>query len=629
MVMADIDLYTLLESYAKKTHSPYVDIKVFIQYVEKNARRLAANFPEWLPWSNHTEEKIWETLPNLVKEEKCKIITNIKGSQIFLSTFYVNLIRQAYASGESSEIPFPDEKTLKLAIAQDQVRTLYIESDLTAYLDNPQDTILPIIKFFFPRDIPHMIILSELIPKRMPEMSILKVQKYLWIQGNKEHIRSKMIARFQGREDYLRDMINYIMTQPMNCLADIESGGDLSFLFWSFFCNLVKKEVHLKNELTSRDVAILQAIHVLEILNNYHKSRVVRTKDRETALKNLSLAFDKPPYLYNLSTIMKFSDTMGIPLLGKYSQEDLETFLREKITDHKENELPELLIVNNLIGEQFFVKKTVLLPLCSRLLADARPLVKTTVSERWFKLLKAYEREPAMDKDEEFEAMLNRMIKKTAPTLASLLKDNKVAVVYHELDKDSTLADPSKLFDMRGKLLPLSDLLMLNRRALLIDTRMLLPFWYSITILIRIITFFKNLGKKRVAEEDQDEGEYPELGHSGNENAHSPLQELTSEFIPPGKTLAEVLAEQEARWNTRINSQTRKDLETDVNSLIFDRMRQLMRLPKKPKITREFLDHIASAFVTESTALQKLGSREAIILYIKLYILYLLINKKI
>jgi hypothetical protein len=626
--MAGIDLYSLLESYAKKIHSPYINMDSFSQYVEKNAKRLAENYAEWIPWSNTTESKIREALPDLIREEKCKVITNLKGTQIFLPSFYVNFIRQAYMTGDTAELPFPDEKTLKLAITQDQTRILYIENDLIAYFDDPQDTVLPILKIAFPRDIPPMIILSDLIHKRMPEMSMLKVQKYLWIQGNKEHIQSKMISRFQGKEDYLRDMINYIMTQPMNCLTGIESGGDLSFLFWSFFCNLVKKEVTQKNELTARDIAILQAVHILEILNNYHKSKVVRNKERETALKNLGLCFDKPPYLYNLAVIMKFSDTMGIPLLGKYSQEDLETYLREKTSEHKKNELPELLITHNLAGERFFVKKTVLLPLCSRLLTEARPLIKSTVSEHWFKLLRDYAREPAMDNDEDFERLLNRMIRKTAPILAALLRDNKLSLVYYELEKDTTVSDTSKLFD-KGKLLPLASLLMLNRRALLSDTRMLLPFWYSITFLFQIVAFFKNLGKKKKSEDTQDDLDYLAWAHSGDDNAQSPLDELTAELVPGGGTLAAALAEQEARWNTRINPQTRKDLKTDVNSLICDRMRQLMRLPTKPKITLEFLDEIAAAFVSDSIALQKLGSRDAIILYIKLYILYLLSNKKI
>ncbi|MDR2630491.1 MAG: hypothetical protein LBC60_06185 [Spirochaetaceae bacterium] len=626
--MADIDLYTLLESYAKKIHSPYLDLDKFIQYLEKSAKRLAVDHPEWGPWSVNTEKKTWETLPNLVKEEKCKMITNPKGTQIFLPTFYINVIRQAYSTGETAELPFPDEKTLKLNISPEQLKILYIEHDLAPYLDNPQETILPLIKFTFPRDLPDMIILADLIPRRLPEMTMLKIQKYLWIQGNKEHIQSKMISRFQGREDYLKDMINYMMTQPMNCLYSIESGGELSFLFLSFFCNLVKGEVLQKNELTARDIAVLQAVFILEILNNYYTNKVARAKARETALKNLNLCFDKPPYTYNLSAIMKFSDTKGIPLLGQYSQEDLETFLKTKITEHAEKELPELLVIHDLSGEQFFIKKTVLLVLCSRLLTDVRPLVKKMVAERWFKLLRAYDREPAMDKEEEFERLLTRMTRKTNPMLLALLRDNKLALVYHELEKGAELPEFSKLFD-NGKVLPLSALLMLNRRALLTDARMLLPFWYSIPILFHIINFFKNLGKPKVDLEAQNDEENPELEFSGDNNAPSSLKELAAELIPRGSTLTETLGEQESRWNTRLNPQARKNLVEDVNSLIFDRMRLLMRLPRRPKITREFLEETAESFVSESSALQQLGDYDALITYIKLYIINLLINKKI
>ncbi|MDR2068992.1 MAG: hypothetical protein LBP71_03885, partial [Spirochaetaceae bacterium] len=598
--------------------------------LEKSAQRLAVDHPEWIPWSMNTEQKIWELLPVFVKEEKCKMITNAKETQIFLPAFYINVIRQAYTAGEAGELPFPDEKTLKLNIASDQMKVLYIEHDLAPYLDHPQDTILPIIKFTFPRDLPGMIILSELIPRRLSEMTMLKVQKYLWIQGNKEHIQSKMISRFQGREDYLRDMINYMMTQPMNCLYSIESGGELTFLFFSFFCNLIKGEVLQKNELTARDIAILQAIYILEILNNYYTNKVVRTKARETALKNLGLCFDKPPYLYNLSAVMKFSDTKGIPLLGQYSQEDLETYIKTKITEHGENELPELLVVHDLSGEQFFIKKTVILLLCSRLLTETRPTVKKLISERWLKLLKDYDREPAMDNDDDFERLLNQLTKKTNPILLVLLRDNKLALTYHELEENTNLSEASKLFE-NGRLLPLSALLMLDRKALLSDARMLLPFWYSIPILIHIIMFFKNLGKSKAAQKSQDDGETPESESylDGNNNLPAILKELAEEYIPRGKTMAEALGDQESRWNTRLNPQARKNLVADVNSYIFDKMRQLMRLSKKPKITRNFLEETAAAFVSESSTLQQLGDYDALITYIKLYIINLLQNRKI
>ncbi|MDR3167112.1 MAG: hypothetical protein LBT93_04140 [Treponema sp.] len=568
-------------------------------------------------------------MPDLVKAEKCKITTTIKGSQIFISAFYVNVIRRAYAPQEATEIPFPDEKILGLNISPSQVRTLYIENDLMSYLDKPQETVLPLIRLTFPRDIPSIIILSDLISKRLLEMAILKTQKYLWGQGNKEHIRNRMISRFQGKEDYLRDMINYIMTQPMNCLSGIESGGDLSFLFWAFFCNMIKNEVIQKNELVATDIAILQSVYILEIFNNYHKSKVVKTKERETALKNLGLCFEKPPYLFNLQAITKFSDSKGIPLLGRYSKEDLEAFLKTKTTDHKENELPELFILHNLAGEQLFIKKTVILPFCCQLLTDTRVLVKKEISNRWFKLLKSYDREPAMDKDEEFEKLLARRTKDTNPTLTLLLKDAKLALTYYEIKDEAKLSEVTSLFDTNGKLLPFSRLLMLNRRALLTDTRMLLPFWYSIRFLVSIITFFKGMGRLKYPESEQDIVESPLSESSWNINLPPSLKELAAELIPPGSTLPEALTEQETRWNTRINPKARKDLLVDVNALITDRMKQLMRLPKKPRITRDFLEQITSALVSESAILQQLGDHDAFALYIKLYIINLLLNKKI
>jgi hypothetical protein len=392
---------------------------------------------------------------------------------------------------------------------------------------------------------------------------------------------------------------------------------------------MIKNEVLQKNDLIAQDIAILQSVCILEIFNNYYKSKVVKTKEREVALKNLSLSFDKAPYLFNLHAITKFTDSQGIPLLGKYSKEDLETFLKTKTTEHKENELPELFILHNLAGEQLFIKKTVILPFCCQLLVDTRILVKNEISNRWFKLLKAYDREPAMDKDEEFEKLLARRTKNANPTLVLLLKDAKLALTYYEIKDEANLSEVTRLFDTNGKLLPFSALLMLNRKALLTDTLMLLPFWYSIKFLVSIISFFKRMGRLKQSESDQDIVESPLSESSWNINLPPSIKDLAAELIPSGSTLPDALVEQEARWNTRINPQARKDLLVDVNALITDRMRQLMRLPKKPRITRDFLEQISSAFVSESAVLQQLGDHEAFALYIKLYIINLLLNKKI
>jgi hypothetical protein len=276
-----------------------------------------------------------------------------------------------------------------------------------------------------------------------------------------------------------------------------------------------------------------------------------------------------------------------------------------------------------------FIKKSVVLPFCLQLLSDTRTPVKKAISARWFKLLKTYDREPAMDKDEEFEKLLTRMIKDTNPILISLLKDNKLLLTYYEMKDDTKPSESSKLVES-GKLLPFSLLLMLNRKALLSDTLMLLPFWYSITVLVSIITFFMHLGKSKKSEKDKKNIDEDSISESSRDNNLPPsLKDLAMDLIPPGRTLQNTLEEQEARWNTRINPQARKDLTADVNALIMNRMRQLMRLPKKPRITQDFLEQIALAFISESMVLQQLNDHEAFALYIKLYIINLLLNKKI
>jgi hypothetical protein len=228
-----------------------------------------------------------------------------------------------------------------------------------------------------------------------------------------------------------------------------------------------------------------------------------------------------------------------------------------------------------------------------------------------------------MEKNEEFEKLLIRTTKNINPMLVSLLRDNRLLLVYHEPKEP---AEKSLILFDEEKLLPFSVLLKINRKDLLTDTRMLLPFWYSIAFLVRIITFFKSLGKKPFPE---NYGEDPLPEPPRNYNPFPSLKELMTELVPQGSTLAQALEEQETRWNTRLNPQARKDLETDVNTLILDRTRQLMRLSKRPRITQDFLDQTAVDFISETPVLQQLNNHEALSLYIKLYIINLLQNKKI
>jgi hypothetical protein len=624
-----LTLYTVMERYARKVHSPIVDIKNLIFFLEQNAKRFAQEKPEWVAWAINPSGKVFEELPNLVHDKTHRVVINELKSAVFLINFYEKMLREAYETEESEDGPFPHEQSINITIPSDMVKTINLEKELGSFLDEPQENTPTFVKILFDR-YGSALILPDLIPRRFPEKALQKIRNFLRGNNNKDYFQNKMIPAFRGRENHLKDMFTRILTRPGECLDELESAREFSYSFWAYFCNLLLGITSSNDELTPADIGILQSIAVLENFNNYYKIKIGKIKTRDTALKNLSLALGKPPFLYSLDAIMKFTDNKGLPLLGQYSQEDLDAFLRGRTTSTEGDQLPELLIIRDMNGVQQFVKKSVLIPCCMKLLSEARQPVKKAVTDRWFKLLKDLDHEPAMNDDEAFEKLLNRTTKTAVPSLISILRDNRLYMVYQEMLIFSSSPPVSlpELF-VKGKLLPLSDLLKFTRKQILADIRLLLPFWYSIPFLSRVIEHIMRLFKRKkiytdkMIEKKEDENENFTESNRGSLLKTS-IAETAAVLIPKGKTLDEALMELENRWGVLHDSKAKKNLIEDVNSLVRDRLRRTLRLQKSPRVTPDALKRLASAIVTESPTLQTLGGRDSLIFYIELYIIKLI-----
>jgi hypothetical protein len=372
-------------------------------------------------------------------------------------------------------------------------------------------------------------------------------------------------------------------------------------------------------------------VYILEILNNFFKAKAAKERERELALKDLAFRFDKPPFLYTLEDISKFTNKNGIPLLGKYSQEDLESYIRTKTTEHRDTEMPELLIIRGLREEQWFIKKDKLLPLCARLLAEARPRVKKAISRRWYKLLKNYSAEPAMENDGDFEKLVTQSITELAPVLLAVLRDQKLPLIFEEYERAQNVHGSIRLFN-KGVLIPLSTLLMVKRKNLLADARILLPFWHAIPLMAAIIAFFKNLGKKKRREtksEDELEDAAERTPETGEQAAKAAARELVRSHVPDGYTLETYLEEMESRWSRLIDKKARKNLREDVNFLIRDRLRQTLRFQSRAKVTGNVVRSLAAKILRETPSLGQLTEQEALANYIQLYIIKLVVNSKI
>jgi hypothetical protein len=630
ILVAQTDLYPILRAYANKNNSPFIDIDIFLEFLEKYARRKAETSAEWVKWTQEVGLKFWSEMAVLTEEEKCTLMADTPEGRIYMPFYYADLLQETYRSMDNSAgMPFPCEESLCITLPEDQARVINLDSNLAVFFGGGADEMPPVIKLMFPEGCGNALVLAPMIPGRLMEAALLKIRYYLRSHGNREYAYNKLVPQFQGREKYLKDILDQILTRPFDCIGAMESFGDFSWLFWAVFCSLVKSDIKKKKELLSEDMAALQAAYVIETCNGIYKAKAVKQREKEAAFRELEIHVEKPPFYFTLDHITKFTNSKGTLLVSQYSPEELEEYIKKKTTEAENGGIPEWLVLQGK-GERWYVKKEKYLPLCSRFLIDSRPQVKKAVTSRWAGLIKNFRSEAAMEQDADFDRLLSACTAKLAPVLMALLEDQKLLWVYEEIEKAHGVIPPSSRIFNRGHLIPMSSLYVLRRRELLTDARIMLPFWYSIPVLSAIIAFFKNLakGKKRKGEtDDKEEIETEDRDAAGD--IKSAAEKTAEALIPKGKTLESWLTELEARWSRLLDKEARANLINDVNSLVKDSLRHAVRIHKTRKINEEGLGEIAGGIISRTPALQNLGGQDSLRLYMELYMVKLLLDIKV
>ncbi|MDR2313373.1 MAG: hypothetical protein LBE02_02440 [Spirochaetaceae bacterium] len=625
------DLYSILNQYARKIESPVINMEVFIDFLGKYAKRVCTERPEWLPWAEETGARVWMDINHLVDGGRVILQNDETDNNIYLCYYYADLIKEAYKNGDKeADMPFPGERALKITIPPEQLRPLDISMELRGFLESPQTTALPIVKLIFPGNHGEALILAPMIPHSLIEFSLLKVRYYLMHPGNKEYTLHKLAPQLTGKEEYLREILDKIMTCPQDCLADLKKAREVAYYFWAHFCNLVKTSLNQREELLAEEQGVLQAVYIIEICSGFFKTKAAKAKELELAFKCFELEMEKPPYCFSREGIAKFKDHKGILLLDQYTQDGLDAYIRKRTTEPATpDELPDLLFFQAGDGTAWLVKKTKTLALCARLFAEFRTMAIRAISKRWRKLLKEFCREPAMDNDLEFERLINSYVEEYAPVLSALLRDRKLYLVYEEMRSSAKgIPESSRLFD-RDELLPLRVLLMIKRRRLVSDVKLLMPFWYTLPILSNIIALFLGLGKKkrlkrRIAESERRTAPDDPLGELVN-----CAMKAEEELVPENHTLETYLEELIFRWGKLLNKQAKNNLVEDVNSLVRDRLRHMRRFQKNAAVNRDTLDKMTKSIIESASGLRNIGEQNALFLYIKLYLVKLLTSRSV
>jgi hypothetical protein len=612
------DLYTILRAYAKKNNSPYIDITPFLEFLERYASSKVQEAPEWAKWTTDINVRFWAELSNLAENEKCVLMPDSAEGRIYMPFFCQDQLRDIYKDIENqSDLPFPDETSIGITIPTEQMKIINPEKDMGIFFTEAKDdeaedeadgnvtyteSLNPnhIVKINFPDNYGSALVPVPMIPRRLMEISFLKMRHYMRGHGNREYVLHKLSPQLQGREKYLSEMLDQIIVRPFDCLRAMEDFSDFSYLFWTYFCTLIKNEINKKNEPLSDDIAAIQATYIIEACNGFYRARVVKKRELEIAFRNLELRMEKPPYHFTLDDIIKFTNDKGVLLLGAYSQKQLEAY----------------------------IKKIKYLSLCAKLLNDVRLEVKKAITRRWIKLLREFRSEPAMEKDLSFDKLLKNYTAATSPTLIALLDDEKLLWVYEEFQHNQEIPVSSRIFK-NGKLLSLSVLLAIGRKDILSDAKIMLPFWYSVPILSAIIAFFKNLGRKKqriqaeVDPADQIETAAPQIRELQNS-----VRAIGLNLVPKGQSLESYLEELESRWSRLLDKNARQNLIEDVRTLVRDSLRFESRILKAKKISESILGNLTENIISHNQTLMGLQGQESLRLYIELYMVQLLLTFK-
>jgi hypothetical protein len=621
------DLHSILRSYARRIGTPAFELKEFIGYLERYAKRAGAEDSEWARWARDTGSQVWKEL-NQLEENKSILVTDKDNKPgIVLCRYYEELVLEAYAKNEPA-MPYPDEQLMGKTIPPEELKIM----DTAGFMDYlkegmeiPGDNQL-VIKLIFPAPCGFAFIPVCMVPLKILEYCMTKVKSYLLRHSNREYVQHKIAFMLAGRRDlHLKEFMDKIMTHPETCINDMKDGREVAFYFWAFFCGLAKNEIAKADNLLE-EKGILQSVYIIEACNSYFKTKAARVKEIETALKNFEVELDKPPYYFSLEDVKKFKDNQGVLLLSLYTQEDLDAHIRKRTTEPaKPDELPELLFVR-VDNHNCLMRKYQFLTLCSRLILEARPLISKAITNRWTILVKDYRKEPAMDHDEPFDQLILYYLKKSAPFLLNLLKDPRLFLIYEEVNASKKGIPEASRFFEKNSLLPFHILLALRQKELLGEIKLLLPGWYMLPVLGKIIHFFQGLGKKKETVEKIEDEARPVPAGEARRDLQSTAKEAAEQLVPGNFTLDSYLDELAIRWGQLLDKKAQKVLVTDVNTLVRDKLRYMSRGPKT--VRRDMLDTMAQSIVSSSSSLHEIKDQHSLLLYVKLYLAKLITSRK-
>ena len=628
------NLSSIIRYYSEKQKSPFIDFKEFCAYIKKYAEHHVEEQADLVKYLGDPTNTVAAELQGLSEKHIAALITANNKKTIVAVTLFSIKFANKYAEilkNDSSLYPVISDlpRQFPLHILEKKVAEQYI-----AYLlENQNDTKSQLLYVLeFSRELPSLLLPACIPAKVLLETAQIKIRKILKKEEYHDYFLKKLRSTNPTKEISIKNFYTHFVDSGEYQYGDFTDGDD--YYIWNQTLYYIRQDFEKIQDKTVEDVNILQAVQILEFQSSYMKEKFQENQKRAEALKELQTNLAKPPYFYSMNQILKFQDHNGKLLYGKYSEDDLKEFLQKITTEGKPNELPEMLVFKVASGTRYYVYKKKVIQVVVRLCNEAHASIEHDLEEKWYNTLLDYEKLPEMYDAAEFEVCLRDLVEKNSPILYSLLNANFMTLLAYEKDDD----EPQQGFQLftDGKLMTYSELLMLRNSKIYANAKARLPFIYVVPVLSWLMRLFnanKKSNKSKTKKQNAvQESSVPNLtsGDGGKkvskaEALSKQAKELSKDIVPEGSTIDRELNFLVKQWNKMISKEAYNNLTEDVNSLIRDYTRRVVRTLSATSFTKERVEGLAKTLVNTPN-MQKIHDTQALTEYVVLYIIRLVSN---
>lgn len=629
------NLGTILRHFATRQESAFVNIREFNDYLRKYAAKHLEEQPNLVQYIEIPESTLLKELEELASKHEVFITTQAGKTVAVVITYYSVLYANRYKDISTNiTVPFPTALDLPKQLPVEAIEK-HDASEFIPELQAHQDVKSPLLYcLIMPRDIPSILFPACVPVHFLTRAAMAKIRHMLKKDEYHDYFQKKIKNSNPSKEIGATSFYTRFIQHPDNTDQTFDLDGD-AFYFWNQLCFFIKQDFEKIKDRTAEDINVLQAIAISEIWMMSLKEKASIQQKRENALRELEAALARLPYFYSMDSILKLKDSKGALLYGQYNEEDLKEFITKLTSESENNELPKILVFKVDTGARYFIYKNRVFQLVVRLANEAHDTIEKDLISKWFDSLSNYKKLPEMKDKKAFENVLKNEIKELSPVLWSLLNANFLTMLNYETEHTED-AGTFHIFS-GGKLLPFSELLMLSNASILSTAKIMLPFWHSIPILSWIMGMLsrksqeKKAAKKPAKEFTSDDipddtpKQSPGRYVNKKEAVIEAAKNVAEELIPSGSSIDRELDSYLKLWNKMITKEAHMSLTEDVNSLIRDYTRKVMRTISASTFTADRVRTLAEALV-KTPNMQKIKESEALTMYVELYILRLLSN---